>query len=197
MAPLALDVQKKWEAIYSKQDADLAASTVSLVLEQNQHLLPITGLALDLACGLGANSLFLGEKGLKVHSWDISAVAIYQLDKMALKRNTDIHTQQRDVIANPPEANLYDVIVVSHFLDRDLAAKIISALKPGGILFYQTFCRDKVNDSGPSNPAFLLADNELLRLFNALKVRVYREEALIGQCDLGWRNQAMLVAEKV
>ena len=186
MAPLALDVQKKWDAIYSKQDAELAASTVSLVLEQNQHLLPITGLA-----------LVLGEKGVKVHSWDISAVAIYQLDKMALKRNTDIHTQQRDVIANPPEANLYDVIVVSHFLDRDLAAKIISALKPGGILFYQTFCRDKVNDSGPSNPAFLLADNELLRLFNALKVRVYREEALIGQCDLGWRNQAMLVAEKV
>lgn len=192
-----VDVQKKWDAIYSKQNVQSPIPAVSYVLEQNQHLLPKTGLALDLACGLGVNSVFLAEKGLRVHSWDISTVAIHQLDKLAKNSKAEIQAQQRDVVAYPPKANLYDVIVVSHFLNRVLAPDIMSALKPGGILFYQTFCRDKVSEVGPKNPDYLLADNELLSLFNALKVRVYREEALVGRCDSGWRNQAMLVAEKV
>ncbi len=188
-----MDAQKKWDAIYSKQDADFKAPPVSTVLEQNQHLLPKSGRALDLACGLGADSLFLAEKGLKVDSWDISAVAIRKLDKKAV---VNIQAQQHDVIAKPPEADTYDVIVVSHFLVREMATVITEALKPGGVLFYQTYCQDKVEDVGPSNPDFLLEDNELLCLFRALKIRVYREEALLGQQESGWRNQAMLVAEK-
>lgn len=186
-----MDAQQKWDAIYTKRHDEVP--TVSLVLEQNQHLLPKTGLVLDLACGLGGNSLFLAGKGLKVDSWDISSVAISQLDKKAL---VNIQTQQRDVIANPPEAQTYDVIVVSHFLVRDMADVITEALKPGGVLFYQTFCRNKVHEIGPSNPDFLLDDNELLRMFSCLKLRVYREESVLGQLESGWRNQAMLVAEK-
>jgi tellurite methyltransferase len=41
--------------------------------------------------------------------------------------------------------NAFDVIVVSRFLDRTLSDAIIDALKPDGLLFYQTFTRDKDN----------------------------------------------------
>jgi len=34
-------------------------------------------------------------------------------------------------------------------------------------------------------------------LFSKMKVRVYREESLLGDQQQGWRNQALLVAEKV
>jgi SAM-dependent methyltransferase len=189
-----VDVQQKWDAIYSKRQEEKPG--VSTVLEQNQHLLPKTGLALDLACGLGGNTLFLAEKGLKVDSWDISSVAIEQLKINAGKVSLDIHAQQRDVIADPPAQAVYDVIVVSHFLVRDMAPVIVDALKSGGLLFYQTFCRNKVNEIGPNNPDFLLDDNELLRMFSTLNVRVYREESVLGQLESGWRDQAMLVAEK-
>jgi hypothetical protein len=64
------------------------------------------------------------------------------------------------------------------------------------VLFYQTYCQQKVSDSGPSNPDYLLADNELLRLFPDLQLRVYREESVLGQHDIGIRNQALMVAEK-
>src|SRR5882724_1266274 len=46
------------------------------VLVENVHLLPTHGRALDVACGLGAGSIFLARHGLKVVAWDISPVAI-------------------------------------------------------------------------------------------------------------------------
>jgi 2-polyprenyl-3-methyl-5-hydroxy-6-metoxy-1,4-benzoquinol methylase len=186
--------KNKWDRIYS--DRKPAQPQPAEVLLQNRHLLPRQGVALDLACGLGANSLLLAEQGLEVHAWDISSVAIAQLDKLAQQSGLEIHVLERDVSSQPPEPDSVDVLVVTHFLVRAMAADLIAALKPGGLLFYQTFCRDKVYAQGPSNPEYLLKDNELLQLFSGLKVRVYREESLLGNHDQGWRNQAMLVAEK-
>jgi len=184
----------KWDRIYTERQS--AAPQPAEVLLQNRHLLPQQGIALDLACGLGANSLLLAEQGLEVHAWDISSVAIEQLDDQAQQRQCLIHAQVRDVKSAPPEALSLDVLVVTHFLVRDMAADLLAALKPGGLLFYQTYCRDKVFEQGPGNPDYLLKDNELLQLFAGLKVRVYREESLLGDHNQGWRNQSMLVAEK-
>jgi 2-polyprenyl-3-methyl-5-hydroxy-6-metoxy-1,4-benzoquinol methylase len=186
--------KNKWDRIYSERKP--AQPQPAEVLLQNRHLLPKQGVALDLACGLGANSLLLAEQGLEVHAWDISSVAITQLDKLAQQSGLEIHVLERDVSSQPPEPDSVDVLVVTHFLVRAMAADLVAALKPGGLMFYQTFCRDKVYAQGPSNPEYLLKDNELLQLFSGLKVRVYREESLLGKHDQGWRNQAMLVAEK-
>lgn len=107
-----------------------------------------------------------------------------------------IAAQVHDVIESPPKPASLDILVISFFLDRDLCAKLMDALKPGGLVFYQTYCRDKINQKGPSNPDYLLADNELLTLFSGLKVRVYREESLLGDHQQGFRNQALFVGEK-
>lgn len=167
------------------------------VLLENRHLLPSGGDALDLACGRGANALLLAESGLEVQAWDLSPVAIERLRKEAARRELSIEAEARDVIASPPSPCSYDVIVVSHFLDRSLAPAIIAALRPGGLLFYQTFSRVAVTDRGPEDPTFRLAENELLELFKPLKVRFYREEGRLGDTSQGWRDIAMLVAEKV
>jgi len=186
-------VQTKWDKIYTERAVEPSAS---LVLEQNSHLLPKSGKALDLACGQGGNALLLAESGLDVEAWDISSVAIEQLSITAKQRNLSIAAKVIDVVKNPPQVNSVDVITISFFLERALCPAIVAALKPGGLVFYQTYCQQKVLDQGPTNPAFLLAENELLALFSKLNLRVYREEALSGQHDLGWRNQAMLVAQK-
>ncbi|WP_273151139.1 class I SAM-dependent methyltransferase [Methylophaga thiooxydans] len=187
--------QEKWDRIYSNRP-DTNPVTAE-VLQHNQHLLPETGHVLDLACGLGGNSLLLAEKGLTVSCWDISPVAIRHLQQRAQAKNLGIDAKVRDVIEQPPEANSVDVLVVTHFLQRDMTELLTATLRPGGLLFYQTFCRNKVSQQGPSNPDYLLKDNELLTMFAGLKVRVYREESLLGNHSMGWRNQAMLVAEKV
>ncbi len=123
-------------------------------------------------------------------------MAIDKLSAIAAERGLSIKAEVVDVEQQPPQAQSLDVLVVSHFLNRGLASALIAALRPGGLLFYQTYCQQKVDLTGPSNPDFLLKDNELLKLFPALKVRVYREEALLGDHQQGWRNQAMLVAQK-
>ena len=187
------DLQAKWDAIYSQRDNEASAC---LALTQNKHLLPAQGVALDLACGQGGNALLLAKSGLDVIAWDLSPIVITQLQQTAKEQELNIKAQVRDVIKQPPEVNSVDVIVVSFFLDRSLCPALLKALRPGGLLFYQTYCQDKVSQQGPNNPAFLLADNELLQLFPTLKVRVYREESLLGEQQQGWRNQALLVAGK-
>lgn len=187
-------IQTKWDAIYRQCDSGIPAP--SLVLQHNSHLLPQQGVALDLACGRGGNALLLAETGLDVQAWDISNVAIRQLQNIAKLNDLTIKAQVRDVIDNPPPANSIDVLVVSFFLDRALCPKLLAAIKPEGLLFYQTYCQQKVAQLGPSNPDYLLQDNELLMLFAELKVRVYCEQALAGDHAKGLRNQAILVAQK-
>lgn len=186
--------QQKWDARYRQHDVDWPVAAD--VLTQNQHLLPDSGKALDLACGLGGNALLLAETGLAVTAQDVSPVAIDKLQIIAQKRGLQINAEVRDVLVTLPAAAQYNVIVVSYYLERVLAPVIMHALKPGGVLFYQTWCRQKVADKGPTNPDYLLADNELLTLFADLKLRVYREEALLGDKSQGFRNVAMLVAER-
>lgn len=187
-------IRDKWDRIY--RDREETALEAADVLRQNRHLLPVSGVAMDLACGLGANSLLMAEAGLTVLSWDISPVAIDKLSAIAAARGLPISAQVVDVEQKLPQPDSLDVLVVSHFLSRQLIPALIAALRPGGLVFYQTYCQDKVVQRGPSNPDYLLADNELLTLFAGLKLRVYREESLLGEPGEGWRDQAMLVAEK-
>lgn len=164
------------------------------VLAENRHLLPARGRALDLACGLGANALLLAGRGLVTDAWDLSPVAIARL--RAAARELPLAAEVRDVVAEPPAPDRFDVIVVSWFLNRALAPALVVALRPGGLLFYQTFTETKVEAIGPENPDFLLREGELLSLFRPLRARVYREEGRLGDIHEGFRNAALLVAER-
>lgn len=166
------------------------------VLAENSHLLPNCGQALDLACGLGAGAQLLAKHGLRVDAWDISSIAIEQLTETAQKQELAINALVKNVELSSLVPQHYDVILVSHFLVREMAVTLIDALKPGGLLFYQTFTRVAVSNDGPSNPAYRLNDNELLHLFVPLKVRFYREELNLGDVTKGCRGLAMLVAER-
>jgi SAM-dependent methyltransferase len=185
---------RKWDLRY--EEADPAAAGPCAVMEEYAHLLPARGSALDLACGLGGNAVFLARRGLDTTGWDLSPVAIAKLGDHAKTQGLSVCAELRDVQSLPPEPDRFDVIVVSHFLERELAPALVRALRPDGLLFYQTWTREAVDDRGPQNPAFRLAPNELLTLFRDLRVIVYREEGVIGDTTRGLRNEACLVATR-
>ena len=188
-------VISKWNHFYNTQSPQRCYPAVQ-VLTENEFLLPITGTALDLACGIGANAIFLAEQGLAVTAWDISVVAIDKLTTYAVQQGLDINACQQNIVAESFIKCCFDVIVVSRFLDRTLSDAIIGALKPDGLLFYQTFTREKTSPKPPNNPDYLLAENELLTLFSPLRIVFYRENASIGNQLRGLRNEAQFIGQK-
>ena len=187
-------LQLKWDAIYQKNNATPNAAEVLLY---NQHLLPTHGNALDLACGLGSNALFLAQQGLQVEAWDISCIALAKLDEQAQQQNLPTATHRCLITADRLPKNHFDVIVISRFLDRSLCNAIMAALKTEGLLFYQTFTRNKVDQQGPSNPNYLLDCNELLRLFSPLNLIFYQEFGRTGNLQHGNRNEASYIGQKL
>lgn len=188
------DRRSKWDSRHAEAE-DIG--TVAAVLSHNAHLLRGPGRALDLACGRGANALWLAAQGFQVSAWDYSEVALQRLRQAAHSRGLQVETALRDVTAQPPSAESCDLILVSHFLERALCPAIQAALQPNGLLCYQTFSQDAPPGAGPSNPAFRLAPNELLQLFPGLRLRYYREEGELGDCEQGDRGLAMMIAQRL
>ena len=187
------DLKNKWDDIYRQRTG--TTPEPALMLSRYSHLLPQQGVALDLACGLGGNTFFLAQRGFQVDAWDISEIAIEHI-----KRNTPVPTNTHALATNISDTalalNHYDVITVSRFLDRQLVSSIMAALKPGGLLFYQTFTVEKTRPIGPTNTLYLLARGELLSLFSALTPLIYHDEGLVGDAEKGIRNEAILIAQK-
>ncbi len=163
----------KWDRRYSGKTPAIKPCQL---LQNFADQLPQQGRALDLACGLGGNALFLAERGLHCEALDYSPVAIKALNTFALQHNLSVSAAVRDIEQDylPPESR-YDVIVVSYFLFRPLLSAINQALAPGGLLFYQTFNRKRPECGGPQNPDFLLAEGELPKAMPELTV-VFNDE---------------------
>jgi SAM-dependent methyltransferase len=185
--------QDKWNQRFENATEPGPAA---MVVSNNLHLLPARGRSLDLACGIAGNGLLLAQHSLDSCLWDISSVALQRQQNWASERQLPVTVLQRDCEAEPPEVASFDVICVAHFLHRPLCEHLSAALKPGGLLFYQTFCANKLDPIGPSSPEFLLGEGELPRLFPGLHVRFYREDGRCGDLDEGERNRALMVAEK-
>lgn len=188
-----IETQQRWDERYRDSQAPLPAVRV---LAENAHLLPRTGAALDLACGLGGNALLLARRGLTTFAWDISAVAVEKVRALAQAEKLPLIAEVRDALEHPLEPERFDVVVCTHFLERRLTLGLVQALKPGGLLFYQTFTRMRASDEGPGKDEWRLADGELLTMFPPLLPVVYREERLLGDITQGLRSEALLVAKK-
>ena len=190
---------QKWNEAY--KDADIASAKSAQVLSENAHLLPSSLLqsshALDLACGRAGNSIFLAEQGFNVDAVDISPNVLESLESFVKQLSLPISCECRDIETTGLSNKKYDVIVVSYFLNRELFPQIINALKPNGLLFYETWSQEKVDDSGPTNPNYRLRAGELLDLSQALRPLFYREEGVQGELSKGIRNIAMLVAKNI
>lgn len=190
MTDLAV-LREKWDDIY--RAAPHTPQQPAQVLTENAHLLPTSGVALDLACGLGGNAMFLARAGLQVQAWDLSPVAIERVQSSGV----GIEAEVRDVENQDFPGETFDVVVVSRFLTRRLAPAIAGSLRRGGLLYYQTYVAEKLSDSGPSNSDYLLERNELLRLFADFRVLHYREDGRVGDLSRGRRDEAYFVGQKL
>lgn len=174
-------------------------------LIDHAHLLPLAGDAIDVACGKGRNALWLAARGFNTLAVDRDATAMVQLRDDAKHRNLPLRTEVADLEESgrpegrplptgrgfddpalparngPLAAAAFDVVVVVHYLHRPLFPVLTAALRPGGVLVYETFTRAQALRGKPTNPAFLLEPGELRGLVAPLEVIEAREGEFEGK----------------
>jgi SAM-dependent methyltransferase len=125
------------------------------------HLVPVDALVLDLACGHGRHARFFAGRGARVLAIDRDADA---LSTLAGIRGVETRVADLEAGGWPLGDERFDAIVVTNYLHRPLFAPILTALAPDGALLYETFAAGNEAYGRPSNPAFLLARNELVEV---------------------------------
>ena len=155
----------------------------------------VPGTALEIACGLGHNAIWLAEQGWTVDAVDISPVGLALAAETAHRRNVRVQWLPADLEDESwrPPRETYDLIVVFRFLDRVHLPRLINeCLAPGGILVYETFASGQLSrpDNHLRNPAFALQPRELAQLYRELTPLEYEE------VDLADRSVARLLARK-
>jgi SAM-dependent methyltransferase len=168
-------------------------ATPSGWLVENADLLPrvLPGApaprALDVACGHGRNALWLAAAGYQTEAVDRDEEALADLRRRAAESGLTVAARAVDL--ERPGVSLgearYDLIVVFRYLHRPLFPAIRDALRPGGVLVYETFTAAQASRGRPSNPAFLLQAGELQALVAPLRVLRHHEGEVDGAMIAG------------
>lgn len=140
-------------------------------------------LALDIACGSGRNAVFLAILGYRVLAVDISDVALNYLDARAKNLGLGIQTRQVNLADFEPPSETFDLAVVTYFLDRHLWPRLSGALRPGGMLFIETYTEDRHFPAGRMSD-FVLRKGELETAFPTLNTVLYEEDGTEGVARL-------------
>ncbi len=160
--------REKWNEKYLKIDGSTLEPSD---IVKNFYHLAKKGKALDIATGLGRNAIFLAEKGFIVDAVDISDVAINKLKQL---KHPNINPIQADLDFYNLKNSEYDLIVNINFLNRRLFPLIKEALKPDGVLIFETFLMD--GNSHIKTKDYLLRPNELIHCFIDMRIVFYQEK---------------------
>ena len=180
-----------WDKKYETETYIFGKEPVEF-LKEHIDILP-KGKALDIAMGEGRNAVFLAKNGFDVDGCDISEMAVKKARELARENKVTIHASVADLETYKLPKDAYNVIACFYYLQRDLVPQMKEALKPGGVIIYETYTIENWERGfeGPKNKDYLLKPNELLDLFKDLKIIYYRELVLNNK-----KAVASLIAKK-
>ncbi|MCL1049917.1 class I SAM-dependent methyltransferase [Shewanella abyssi] len=172
----------------------LKAKTAALISQftELKGLVSASSHVLDLACGTGRNGNWFAERGCHVTYLDRDLNRLEQGDNTANLSLLEWDLETNDAPTLP--VNRYDVIVVFNYLHRPLFSQIMDAIKPGGLIIYETFTTEQATIGRPRNPNFLLKAGELKALFANWRSLHY-SEGLTGELT-NTSYKAQLIAQK-
>lgn len=131
----------------------------SLWVRRFAPLIPADGTVLDVACGTGRHARLLAEMGYRVEAVDRDADALERL--AGVPRITTRFADLEGGNWSYAGAS-FDGVVVTNYLYRPRFDLLLDLLRPNGVLIYETFMVGNERLGKPSNPDFLLRQDELV-----------------------------------
>jgi len=188
----------KWDARYRAGGYAQRTHATALLAESLPEL--PRGRALDVACGTGRNALFLAAAGYEVDAIDISPAGLERARAAAAARGLEVRWIEADLDRGLApamgSAAAYDLIVMVRYVNLPLIAELVARLRARGRLLVEQHLQSARAVAGPSNPAYRLRPNELLRAAEALRIVLYRE-GLVVDPDGRPAELAQLIGERV
>ncbi|ORV44766.1 SAM-dependent methyltransferase [Mycolicibacter engbaekii] len=128
---------------------------------------PVSGHAVDIACGQGTGAVWLALRGLWVTGYDISPVAVAQARDLAERHGVGDRCRFDvvDLDDGLPDGPPADVVYCARFRDRRLDAPMVHRLAPGGLLAVTALSR-----VGSTAGRFRAAPGELRTAFPGVEV---------------------------
>jgi SAM-dependent methyltransferase len=127
----------------------------------------VQGTVLDVACGSGRHASFFLERKIRVVAVD--------REPQDIPGARFIQADLEDGSPWPLPGEQFEGVVVTNYLNRSLFPALAQALKPGGVLIYETFMLGNERFGRPSNPQFLLRPGELREAFRDLLLKGFEE----------------------
>jgi SAM-dependent methyltransferase len=191
---MAEEDRARWDERYRVGDwADV--DEPSRILQLAEPRLKPPGLVLDVACGAGRNALFLAQRGFSVVAVDISWDGLQRLSHRAREPRLPVYLIHADLEHFVLPDSSFDVIINTRFLLRSLFPVFRSALKPGGLVVFETFNVDEIDVlGGDIRRAFALEHGELKAAFAGFEFLLY-EEGVFEEPE-GERGLSRLIARK-
>jgi tellurite methyltransferase len=185
---------RSWDDRYADGDW-LDVPEPSRILTEALPWLPDPGLALDLACGAGRNALFLAGRGWRVVGVDLSVEGLRRMHRKGGEEGLPILPVLADAGEFRVRPGSLDLVVNTFFLLREAFPLIREALRPGGLLVFETFSVIELEElGGDIRRAFTLERGELLEAFGDFHVLLHEEG--VFERDEGERGLARLIARK-
>jgi SAM-dependent methyltransferase len=165
--------KERWNEKYRTETYIYGTAPISF-LREHIGLLP-KGKALDIAMGEGRNGVYLATQGFEVTGLDISEDGLRKAHALAAEHGVRVETKVVDLEGYQLPADTYDVIVCTYYLQRDLFPQIKRALKRGGMAVVETYTHEYVKYRSSFPRRYLLEPNELIKLFEGMRVIRYQD----------------------
>jgi SAM-dependent methyltransferase len=184
---------ERWRsAQHDAQPVEAAPPDVIAAHPALLDVLPTSGPALDLACGVGAQSLWMAARGLRVTALDVSSVAIEITTEAAGAAGLVVDATVWDTDAGlPAEAQDLAMIVCQRYRAQDLYTEFVDRLRPGGVLILTVLSAvGLAGDPGPFHAPAAELTNAFADAHTAGTVDVLLDHEADGQASIVLRRSA-------
>jgi SAM-dependent methyltransferase len=196
---------RDWNERYADSDYLFGTDPNDFLKSVSDRLSPNSTI-LCLADGEGRNGVYLATQGHQITAVDQSRVGLEKANQLAEQKQVSIDTIEADLAEYDLGVESWDCIVSIFFHIpgevRDLIyPRIITALKPGGILILESYTPEQLKHGtgGPPVADLMLTKKDLAHYFAKMNVEHLEElerEVIEGTGHTGMASVVQLLARR-